>query len=72
MLLIQRPYAIDDNMSCLFMYYDVLDFLFSFTIDVGILTLTRYILLDPILLFFVMGSVLGMIKFHSCKERYVN
>jgi hypothetical protein len=46
--------------------------LFSFTLDVGILTLTRYILLDPILLFFVMGSVLGMAKFHSCKDRYVN
>ena len=37
--------------------------------DVGILTLTRYILLDPILLFFVMGSVMGMVKFHSCKDR---
>ncbi|PNF38553.1 Protein O-mannosyl-transferase 2 [Cryptotermes secundus] len=37
--------------------------------DVGILTLTQYILLDPILLFFVMGSVLGMVKFHSCKDR---
>lgn len=37
--------------------------------DVGILTLTRYILLDPILLFFVMGSVLGVTKFHSCKDR---
>lgn len=36
--------------------------------DVGILTLTQYILLDPILLFFVMGSVMGMAKFHSCKS----
>ncbi|XP_063231112.1 protein O-mannosyl-transferase 2 [Bacillus rossius redtenbacheri] len=37
--------------------------------DVGILTLTRYILLDPILLFFVMGSVLAMTKFNSCGDR---
>ncbi|XP_068081927.1 protein O-mannosyl-transferase 2 isoform X2 [Anabrus simplex] len=37
--------------------------------DVGVLTLTQYILLDPLLLFFVMGSVLGMVKFHSCKDR---
>jgi dolichyl-phosphate-mannose-protein mannosyltransferase len=49
-----------------------LTFIFSFILDVGILTLTRYILLDPILLFFVMASVLGMMKFHSCKDRYVN
>lgn len=35
--------------------------------DVGILTLTQYILLDPILLYFVTGSVLGMVKFRSCK-----
>ncbi|XP_049959896.1 protein O-mannosyl-transferase 2 isoform X1 [Schistocerca serialis cubense] len=37
--------------------------------DVGILTLTQYILLDPILLHFVMGSVLGMVKFHSYRDR---
>ncbi|PSN36572.1 Protein O-mannosyl-transferase 2 [Blattella germanica] len=37
--------------------------------DVGILALTRYILLDPILLFFVMGSVMGMVKFRSCRDR---
>ena len=30
--------------------------------DVGLITLNQYILLDPILLFFVMGSVLGMVK----------
>ncbi|XP_023031134.1 protein O-mannosyl-transferase 2 [Drosophila willistoni] len=30
--------------------------------DVGILTLNQYILLDPILLFFMMGSVWGMVK----------
>ncbi|KAJ9578981.1 hypothetical protein L9F63_024911, partial [Diploptera punctata] len=37
--------------------------------DVGILTLTQYILLDPILLFFVTGSVMGMVKVHSCRNR---
>nr|CAD7587798.1 unnamed protein product [Timema genevievae] len=37
--------------------------------DVGILTLTRYILLDPILLFFVMGSTMAMVKFHSYRDR---
>lgn len=33
--------------------------------DVGVLTLSRYILLDPILMFFIIGSVLGMVKFQS-------
>ncbi|RZC38810.1 protein O-mannosyl-transferase 2, partial [Asbolus verrucosus] len=33
--------------------------------DVGILTLTQYILLDPILLCFIMGSVLGAVKVSS-------
>ncbi|KAJ9576808.1 hypothetical protein L9F63_006582 [Diploptera punctata] len=37
--------------------------------DVGILTLTQYILLDPILLFFVTGSVMGMVKVHLCRNR---
>ncbi|KAL1114826.1 hypothetical protein AAG570_007650 [Ranatra chinensis] len=36
--------------------------------DVGILILTQYILLDPILLFFVMSSTLGMVKFHNCYQ----
>lgn len=31
--------------------------------DIGLLTLNQYILLDPILLFFIMGSVMGMMKF---------
>lgn len=30
--------------------------------DVGMITLNQYILLDPILLFFMTGSVLGMVK----------
>ncbi|KAG8182545.1 hypothetical protein JTE90_002079 [Oedothorax gibbosus] len=38
-------------------------------LDVGMITLTQYILLDPILLFFIVGSVLGMVKFHSQKHR---
>ncbi|XKL64652.1 hypothetical protein PGB90_004738 [Kerria lacca] len=33
--------------------------------DVGILTLTRYILLDPIFLFFMMGTVFGITKFRT-------
>lgn len=31
--------------------------------------MTQYILLDPILLFFVMGSVMGMAKFNSCSDQ---
>ncbi|XP_023159697.2 protein O-mannosyl-transferase 2 [Drosophila hydei] len=34
--------------------------------DVGLLTLNQYILLDPILLFFMMGSVWGMVKISKC------
>ncbi|XP_002054958.3 protein O-mannosyl-transferase 2 [Drosophila virilis] len=34
--------------------------------DVGMLTLNQYILLDPILLFFMMGSVWGMVKISKC------
>lgn len=42
----------------------------SFVIfDVGVLTLSQYILLDPIMMFFIIGSVLGMAKFHNMKER---
>ncbi|XP_046402007.1 protein O-mannosyl-transferase 2 [Ischnura elegans] len=37
--------------------------------DVGLLTLNQYILLDPILLFFITGSVMGVVKFHSCSNR---
>lgn len=37
--------------------------------DVGILTLTRYILLDPIFLFFMMGTVFGITKFRSLYNR---
>ncbi|GIY27957.1 protein O-mannosyl-transferase 2 [Caerostris darwini] len=37
--------------------------------DVGMITLCQYILLDPILMFFIIGSMLGMVKFHSQRER---
>ncbi|GFQ91933.1 protein O-mannosyl-transferase 2 [Trichonephila clavata] len=37
--------------------------------DVGMITLSQYILLDPILMFFIIGSVLGMVKFHSQNNR---
>lgn len=36
--------------------------------DVGVLTLTQYILLDPILLFFIMSSTFGIVKFYNCYE----
>lgn len=37
--------------------------------DVGLLTLTQYILLDPILLFFISGSVYTSVKFYTYKNR---
>ncbi|XP_071453638.1 protein O-mannosyl-transferase 2 [Hetaerina americana] len=37
--------------------------------DVGLLTLNQYILLDPILLFFITGSLMGVVKFHSYSNR---
>lgn len=42
---------------------------FFYSLDIGTLTLTQYILLDPILLFFVMGSVMGMAKFNSYSKQ---
>ena len=35
------------------------------------LTLNRYILLDPILLFFISSSVYTMVKFHNQRDRYI-
>ncbi|CAA9999698.1 unnamed protein product [Nesidiocoris tenuis] len=40
--------------------------------DVGVLTLTQYILLDPILLFFIMMSTYGIVKFNGCTDEYSN
>ncbi|XP_054714232.1 protein O-mannosyl-transferase 2-like [Uloborus diversus] len=37
--------------------------------DVGMITLSQYILLDPILMFFIVGSVLGMVKFQSKRQK---
>lgn len=36
-------------------------------LDVGLLTLTQYILLDPILLSFMMGAILGAVKISSSR-----
>uniref|UniRef100_A0A8C4XW83 Protein O-mannosyl-transferase 2 n=1 Tax=Gopherus evgoodei TaxID=1825980 RepID=A0A8C4XW83_9SAUR len=37
--------------------------------DTGCITLSQYILLDPILMFFLMGAVLSMVKYNSCAVR---
>ncbi|NXS02072.1 POMT2 transferase, partial [Oxylabes madagascariensis] len=37
--------------------------------DTGCITLSQYILLDPILMFFLMGAVLSMVKCNSCADR---
>ncbi|XP_055989391.1 protein O-mannosyl-transferase 2 isoform X1 [Sorex fumeus] len=37
--------------------------------DTGCLTLSQYILLDPILMFFIMASMLSMVKYNSCTNR---
>lgn len=37
--------------------------------DTGCLTLSQYILLDPILMFFIMAAMLSMVKYNSCADR---
>lgn len=37
--------------------------------DTGCITISQYILLDPILMFFIMGAVLSMVKFNQQKSR---
>ncbi|XP_060118727.1 protein O-mannosyl-transferase 2 [Heteronotia binoei] len=37
--------------------------------DTGCITLSQYILLDPILMFFLMGAVFSMVKYNSCANR---
>ncbi|XP_023311585.1 protein O-mannosyl-transferase 2 [Anoplophora glabripennis] len=37
--------------------------------DVGLITLTQYILLDPILLYFMMGSIMGAVKVSSKQNK---
>lgn len=41
------------------------------TLDHGMLTLNRYILLDPPLLFFISASVYTTVKFHNQRDRSV-
>ncbi|CAI9567265.1 unnamed protein product [Staurois parvus] len=38
-------------------------------LDTGCITLSQYILLDPILMFFIMAAVLSMVKFNACSGR---
>lgn len=38
-------------------------------LDHGMLTLNRFILLDPLLLFFISGSVYATVKFHNQRDR---
>lgn len=38
-------------------------------IDTGCITISQYILLDPILMFFIMAAVLSMIKFNQQRYR---
>ncbi|CAO2587023.1 Protein O-mannosyl-transferase 2 [Lemmus lemmus] len=62
-----------------FAYLTVLDLSKSFpaalltaallTFDTGCLTLSQYILLDPILMFFIMAAMLSMVKYNSCAHR---
>ncbi|XP_077866537.1 protein O-mannosyl-transferase 2-like, partial [Saccoglossus kowalevskii] len=37
--------------------------------DTGCLTLSQYILLDPILMFFIMGATYCIVKFHNLKNQ---
>ncbi|XP_004624952.1 protein O-mannosyl-transferase 2 [Octodon degus] len=39
------------------------------TFDTGCLTLSQYILLDPILMFFILAAMLSMVKYNSCANR---
>lgn len=41
----------------------------SYFSDTGCLTLSQYILLDPILMFFIMAAMLSMVKYNSCADR---
>ncbi|NXR10126.1 POMT2 transferase, partial [Semnornis frantzii] len=42
---------------------------FLLIFDTGCITLSQYILLDPILMFFLMGAVLSMVKCNSYADR---
>ncbi len=47
----------------------MVDKLQSFVSDIGMLTLNRYILLDPILLFFISGATYATTKFRHFQRR---
>lgn len=38
--------------------------------DTGCITISQYILLDPILMFFIMAAVLSMVKFNNQRHWY--
>ena len=42
---------------------------FFFLLDHGMLTLNRYILLDPPLLFFISAAVYATVKFHNQRDK---
>ncbi|XP_043929836.1 protein O-mannosyl-transferase 2 isoform X2 [Protopterus annectens] len=42
---------------------------FILIFDTGCITISQYILLDPVLMFFIMGAVLSMARFNSQKNR---
>ncbi|PNJ65160.1 POMT2 isoform 4 [Pongo abelii] len=46
----------------------LLTFVSSCFSDTGCLTLSQYILLDPILMFFIMAAMLSMVKYNSCAD----
>lgn len=47
-------------------------FVLNFTLptDTGCITISQYILLDPILMFFIMAAVLSTVKFNRQRYRY--
>lgn len=38
--------------------------------DTGCITISQYILLDPILMFFIMAAVLSMVRFNNHRHWY--
>lgn len=43
---------------------------FTLPTDTGCITISQYILLDPILMFFIMAAVLSTVKFNRQRCRY--
>lgn len=46
-------------------------YIVQFVLDHGMLTLNRYILLDPPLMFFISAAVYTIVKFHNQRDRYM-